>query len=164
MAHGVAVQTLPLMVRKKVAKRIAMRFPLNAVRIFGLRAAGYHVGRQVYVGEELQITDDLYTTVCRLTIGDRTAIAPRVSIILTSSPNHSRLGKQIGKISGQVWVGADAWIGAGAIILPNVSIGEAAIVGAGSVVTKDVPPHTVVAGNPARLLRSIEQRTASPRT
>ena len=49
-----------------------------------------------------------------------------------------------------------AWIGAGAIILPGVTIGEYSIVGAGSVVTKDVKPHTVVAGNPAKVIRKIE--------
>ena len=51
-----------------------------------------------------------------------------------------------------------ASIGSGAVILCNVTIGERAIVGAGSVVTKDVPPHTIVAGNPARLIRRLERR------
>lgn len=50
-----------------------------------------------------------------------------------------------------------ASIGSGAVILSNITIGEGAIVGAGSVVTKDVPPYTIVAGNPARVLRRIEQ-------
>jgi acetyltransferase-like isoleucine patch superfamily enzyme len=155
MAHRFALQTLPLMVRKKFAKWVAKRFPLNAVRVFGLRAAGYHVGRQVYIGTELHVTDDLDNAASYLTIGDRTAIAQRVLIILASDPNQSRLSEHIGKVAGRVCVEADAWIGAGAIILPNITIGEAAIIGAGSVVTRDVPPHTVVAGNPARPLRSM---------
>ena len=50
----------------------------------------------------------------------------------------------------------DAWIGAGAIILPGVTIHKGAIVGAGSVVTKDVPPYSIVAGNPARVIRQID--------
>ena len=54
---------------------------------------------------------------------------------------------------GGIKVGHDVWIGKRAIILPNVSIGSGAIVGAGSVVTKDVPPYAVAAGNPARIIR-----------
>jgi len=52
-----------------------------------------------------------------------------------------------------------AWIGAGAIILPNVTIGERAVVGAGAVVTRDVPPYTVVAGVPAREIKKLSPKT-----
>jgi acetyltransferase-like isoleucine patch superfamily enzyme len=54
-----------------------------------------------------------------------------------------------------VMIGDKAWIGFNAIILPGVTVGEGAVVGAGSVVTKDVPPYTIVAGNPARIIREI---------
>lgn len=57
--------------------------------------------------------------------------------------------------SKPVHIGKRAWIGAGATILPGVTIGDNAVVGAGSVVTKDVEPDTIVAGNPARLIRRI---------
>jgi len=142
--------------RKKLAKAVAKSFPLNAVRISALRAAGYGVGRSVYLGSELHVTDELYSDQCSLTIGDRVAIAQRVLIILSSHPNNSRLREQTGVVNGSVTICDDAWIGAGAILLPNVTVGEQAIVAAGAIVTKDVPPHTVVAGNPARVLRSIE--------
>jgi acetyltransferase-like isoleucine patch superfamily enzyme len=133
---------------------VAKGFPLNAVRVGALRYAGYRVGRDVYVGEELHVTDDLERKDCGLVIGDRASIAQRVLIVLSSHPNESRLLEQVGAVQGSVSIGDDAWIGAGAIILPNVSIGERAIVGAGAVVTKDVPPGTVVIGNPARVLKS----------
>ena len=55
-----------------------------------------------------------------------------------------------------ITVGDHAWIGAGAIILPGVTIGAGAVVAAGSIVTRDVEPRTVVAGNPARFLRNID--------
>ena len=58
--------------------------------------------------------------------------------------------------SQPVLLKSGCWIGAGVIILPGVTIGENSVVGAGSVVTKDVPPATVVAGNPARIIRNIE--------
>ena len=163
------------MVRKKVFKLVAKYFPLNAVRVWALRRAGYQVGRHVYVGEELQITDDLAPPQRRmymgsglaapdqeplsrgtLHIGDRVSIAQRVTIILSSYPNWSRLCTEVETvIDGKVEIQSDAWIGAGAIILPNVTVGEQAVVGAGSVVTRDVRPRTVVAGNPAKVLREL---------
>ncbi|BBE16231.1 acetyltransferase [Aquipluma nitroreducens] len=63
--------------------------------------------------------------------------------------------KHIEPIKGTVILKNDCWIGAGAIILPNVSIGECSIVGAGSVVTKDVPDFTVVAGVPAVVIKKL---------
>ena len=57
-----------------------------------------------------------------------------------------------------VYIGANAWIGAGAVILPGVHIGENAVIGAGSIVTKDIPAGAVAAGNPCRVLRSTEEK------
>jgi acetyltransferase-like isoleucine patch superfamily enzyme len=142
-------------IRKKSAKWIAGSFPLNGVRVRALRSAGYRVGRSVYIGEGLHVTDELFTNVCSLSIGDRVAIAQRVIIVLASHPNESRLRKIVEPVFGHVTIQDDVWVGTGAIILPNVTIGEAAIVGAGAVVTKDVAPRTIVVGNPARPLKSI---------
>jgi acetyltransferase-like isoleucine patch superfamily enzyme len=143
-------------IRKKAAKWIAGSFPLNAVRVRALRAAGYSVGRSVYIGEGLHVTDELFTDTCSLSIGNRVAIAQRVMIVLASHPNESRLRTVVQSVFGHVAIGDDAWIGAAAIILPNVTIGAAAIVGAGAVVTKDVAPRTIVVGNPARPLKSVD--------
>jgi acetyltransferase-like isoleucine patch superfamily enzyme len=147
-------------VRKRVLKGIAKAFPLNAVRVRALRAAGYDVGRDVYVGTELHVTDLLFEDLCRFEIGDRVAIAQRVLVILSSDPNESRLRDSFPAIRGAVTICDDAWIGAGAILLPNVTVGECAVVAAGAVVTKDVLPRTVVAGNPATFLRSLEPSPA----
>jgi len=140
----------------RALKGIAKGFPLNGVRVRALRGAGYSVGSKVYVGTELHITDDLYVKRCKLTIGDRVAIAQRVLILLSSHANESRVAAYIQPVHGSVSIDDDAWIGAGAILLPNVSIGEQSVVAAGAVVTKDVPPRTIVAGNPARVLRTLE--------
>jgi acetyltransferase-like isoleucine patch superfamily enzyme len=156
MALGGAVIRLGNMARKKVFKRMAQGFPLNRVRVWALRRAGYHVGKQVYLGEEFFVVDELDTNVCELSIGDRVAIAPRVLVVLASYPNNSRLRDELGDTLGSVTIGADAWIGAGAILLPNVSIGEQAIVATGAVVHGDVPARVVVGGVPARLIRSLD--------
>ena len=59
-------------------------------------------------------------------------------------------------IEKPIIIGKNVWIGTGAIILPGITLGDHAIIGAGSVVTKDVPPETIVVGNPAKYLRKVE--------
>jgi acetyltransferase-like isoleucine patch superfamily enzyme len=145
-------------VHKRACKGIAKGFPLNAVRVSALRAAGYAVGRDVYVGTEFHVVDDLFTNGSRLSIGDRVAIAQRVLVLLSSHANNSRVGNHLPPVLGAVTIRDDAWIGAGAVLLPNVTVGEQAVVGAGSIVTKDVPDGAMVAGNPARLLRMVDGR------
>jgi maltose O-acetyltransferase len=147
---------IPKAVFKKAVKFLAENFPLNCVRVWALRSAGYHIGKLVYIGEDLHITDELDNYSCSLVIGDRVAIAPDVILILASYPNYSKLRHKVNTALGKITICDDAWIGAGAIIFPNVLIGEQAIVGAGSVVTKDVPARAIVVGNPARLLRMID--------
>lgn len=86
-----------------------------------------------------------------ITIDDGAMIAANVQII---SNNHDLYERQIITCK-PVHIGKNAWIGAGATILPGVTIGDNAVVGAASVVTRDVAPDTVVAGNPARFVRRI---------
>ena len=90
-------------------------------------------------------------------IGDRVAIAPNVTIITSSSPERSKLNEYHLARYEKVIIENDAWIGAGVIILPGVRIGEGAICGAGAVITKDVPPYTIVAGVPARVIRRLNK-------
>lgn len=108
---------------------------------------GYNIslGKGVFLNFNCVILD-----VVKVAIGDRTQIGPGVQILTADHPRdpaQRRAGLEFGR---PVVVGADVWIGGGAIVLPGVTIGDGAIVGAGAVVTRDVRPGATVVGNPAR--------------
>lgn len=89
--------------------------------------------------------------VVEVTIGDRTQIGPCVQILTADHPRDAA-GRASGLEFGRpIRIGRNVWIGGGAIILPGVSVGDDALIGAGSVVTRDVPSGATAAGNPARL-------------
>lgn len=141
---------------KRILKTLARHAPGSGLRVALLRACGYRIGVETYIAEDLIVTEILEDNSDKLLIGNRVAIAPRVTFVTSSDPNNSRLSPAFVKpIRGKIVVADDAWIGAGAIVLPNVTIGEYAIVGAGAVVTEDVPPYTVVAGVPAKVVRRL---------
>ncbi|MFZ6036592.1 MAG: acyltransferase [Patescibacteria group bacterium] len=85
-----------------------------------------------------------------ITFGDDVLFGPGVKII---SGNHGFVARHAITVAPPIRIGSRVWIGANAIILPGVEIGDDSIVGAGSVVTHSFPEHSVIAGNPARLLR-----------
>ena len=142
--------------RKRICKLGGRFLPSLGMRIRCLRAAGVTIGKDVYIGDDLIVTEILEDRQPCLTIGDRASIAQRVTIVTASDPNYSRLYDHVKIIRGKVEIKDDAWIGAGAIILPNVTIGRGAIVAAGAVVTKDVPDLTVVGGVPAKTIKTLD--------
>lgn len=143
-------------IKHKIFNLIFSGFPVNSVRIFGLKLVGSIVGEKVYLGSSFLIITDKSEKDSRVIIGDRVSIAPRVTAILVSGSNNSKLKSVIPWKRGSVVIKDDAWIGVGTIIYPNIVIGEGAIVTAGSVVTKDVEPFTMVGGVPAKIIKKIE--------
>lgn len=119
--------------------------PLTAVRPHMVK-----IGRNVVV-----MPGCLMMSAGGITIDDGAMIAANVQLI---SNNHDLYERQVITCK-PVHIGKKAWIGAGATILPGVTVGDNAVVGAASVVTKDVAPWTIVAGNPARLIKSIPPQT-----
>jgi len=113
-------------------------------------------GTNIYLGENVYLNFDcVILDVCEVRLGNFIFIAPGVHIYTATHPLEADLRRhqEFGK---PVTIGSDVWIGGKAIICPGVTIGDSSVIGAGSVVTKDVPAGVVVAGNPARVIREIE--------
>jgi maltose O-acetyltransferase len=94
--------------------------------------------------------------VCQVRIGDYTLFGPAVQILTPLHPLNAALRRhqEFGK---PVEIGSDVWVGGGALILPGVRIGSRAVIGAGSVVTRDIPDGVFAAGNPCRVIREIAE-------
>jgi maltose O-acetyltransferase len=108
-------------------------------------------GFNIYIGERVFLNFNcVLLDVTPIRIGDGSQIGPGVHIYAADHPRDPavrRAGLEYGR---PVTIGANVWIGGGAILLPGITVGDDAIVGAGSVVTRDVPPGVTVVGNPAR--------------
>jgi maltose O-acetyltransferase len=112
--------------------------------------ANLHIAERAYLGPQILI--DLASQV---EIGAETVLGPRVSIYTHGDVGERMLARFMPREEGPVRLEKGCWIGAGSIILPNVTVGECAVVAAGAVVTSDVPPFTIVAGVPARPIRKL---------
>jgi maltose O-acetyltransferase len=106
-----------------------------------------HLGEHVFLNFGCVLLD-----VAVIEIGDRTQIGPNVQILTADHPRDPRLRETGVECGIPVKIGRNVWIGGGAIILPGVTVGDDAIIGAGAVVTRNVPDGATVAGNPARVL------------
>lgn len=114
-------------------------------------------GENIFIGEEffanfnLTILDE-----AEVRIGDNVFIGPNVSIYTACHPLDAPSRNTLVEWAEPVTIGNNVWIGGSATILPGVTIGDNTVIGAGSVVTKDIPANSVAAGNPARVIKTIE--------
>ena len=142
-------------------KWLASNHPDPEIRVTFFRYTGIKIGNSTFINPNVIVVDDRFSTDAKVKIGDRVAVSPGVIFISSSSPNNSMLSNnnyvrdRLIKTENII-VENDAWIGAGAIIMPGVKIGMGSIVGAGAVVTKDVPDMAIVAGVPARIIKKID--------
>lgn len=113
---------------------------------------GHHVhfGSGVYANSNLTIVDDGHVYV-----GDKVMFGPNVVIATANHPIEPELRAKGLQYNKDVFIGENAWIGAGVVIVPGVHIGKNVVIGAGSVVTKDIPDNVVAVGNPCRILREV---------
>ena len=109
-----------------------------------------HVGARTFANFGLVALD-----VAKIAIGDDVQFGPNVQLLTPTHPTDAKLRRSKWEAARPITIADNAWLGGGAIVLAGVSIGENAIVGAGAVATKDVPPNTLVVGNPARVVRSL---------
>lgn len=107
------------------------------------------LGERVFFNFNCVILD-----VCRVRIGDFTLFGPAVQILTPLHPFDAAL-RRVQEYGKPITIGSDVWVGGGALILPGVTIGSRTIIGAGSVVTRDIPDGVMAVGNPCRVIRAI---------
>src|SRR6056297_2861399 len=104
----------------KIGKSIAKNFPYNKMRVLGLKMCGFSVGNKVFIGEDLIVASIISEKSCNLIIGDRVAIGPRATLLLSSDANWSKLMEKIKHVKSTIILEDDCWLGAGVIIMPGV--------------------------------------------
>lgn len=144
------------------------RFRSNIYRVLGARiAVDAHISECIIVGDptflEMHAHSEINTgcfivAKAPVIIGENSTLAYQVSLFTSAYPNGpwNKLAKIYPKVREGISIGRDVWIGARAVILPGVNIGDFSIVAAGAVVTKDVPSGVLVAGCPATIKRKLK--------
>ena len=107
------------------------------------------LGKRVFFNFNCVVLD-----VCAVRIGDFTLFGPSVQIYTATHPIEAEL-RRTREFAKPVTIGSDVWVGGAAIILPGVTIGDRCVIGAGSVVTRDIPDDVFAAGNPCRVIRPV---------
>ncbi|MGL5280760.1 MAG: sugar O-acetyltransferase [Plesiomonas shigelloides] len=112
-----------------------------------------HLGHHVYANFNLTLVDDTH-----IYIGDHVMIGPNVTLATAGHPIDPEYRKRLAQFNLPVRIGNNVWIGAGCVVLPGVTIGENSVIGAGSIVTRDIPANVVAFGNPCAVVRPISER------
>lgn len=112
-----------------------------------------HWGNDVYANFNLTMVDDTH-----IYVGDNTMFGPNVILATAGHPILPQLREMGYQYNAPIHIGKNCWLGAGVIVLPGITIGDNTVIGAGSVVTKDIEPNVVAVGNPCRVLRQINDK------
>ena len=112
-----------------------------------------HFGKGVYANFNLTCVDDTH-----IYVGDHTMFGPNVTLATAGHPILPALREKAYQYNMPVKIGRNCWLGAGVVVLPGVTIGDNTVIGAGSIVTKDIPANVVAVGNPCKVLRPIGER------
>ena len=109
-----------------------------------------HFGKGVYANFNLTLVDDTH-----IYVGDHTMLGPNVVLATAGHPILPELRPDAYQFNLPIHIGKNCWLGAGVIVLPGITIGDNSVIGAGSIVTKDIPANVVAVGNPCKVLREI---------
>lgn len=109
-----------------------------------------HFGDYVYANFNLTLVDDTH-----IYVDSYTMFGPNVTVATAGHPIYPALRKAMYQYNMPVRIGRNCWIGANTVILPGITIGDNVVIGAGSVVTKDIPSNVVAVGNPCKILREV---------
>lgn len=145
---------------KKIIRWIGIHHPDNKTRKIFFRLTNVEIGEDTVINPNFVVSDGYLPL---LKIGKRVAISPNVTVVCESAPNNSEI-QQIEYVKNnlicdkEIIIEDDVWIGSNSVLLPGVRIGKGAIIGAGAVVSKDVPPYSIVAGVPAKVIRYIKKK------
>ena len=112
-----------------------------------------HLGKGVYANFGLTLVDDTH-----IHIGDHTMLGPNVVLAAGGHPILPELRERGMQFNMPIRIGRNCWLGAGVVVVPGVTIGDNTVIGAGSVVTRDIPANVVAVGNPCRVLRPIGEK------
>lgn len=112
-----------------------------------------HFGKNIYCNFGVTMVDDTH-----IYVGDYTMFGPHVTVATAGHPIAPELREMAYQYNMSVHIGKNCWLGAGVIVLPGITIGDNVVIGAGSVVTKDIPDNVVAVGNPCRVLREVSDR------
>ena len=142
--------------REKLLKEMFMEIGENCYIEPPLHAnwGGKHVhfGKNVYANFGLTLVDDTH-----IFVGDGVMFGPNCVIATAGHPILPQLREKQYQFNHPVHIGRNCWLGAGVLVMPGVTIGENSVIGAGSVVTKDIPANTIAVGNPCKVLREINE-------
>ncbi len=111
-----------------------------------------HFGKNVYANFNLTMVDDTH-----IYVGDCTMFGPNCVIATAGHPILPELREKAYQYNMPVHIGRNCWLGAGVLVMPGITIGDNSVIGAGSVVTKDIPANVIAVGNPCRVLREINE-------
>lgn len=111
-----------------------------------------HFGNKVYANFNLTLIDDTH-----IYVGDYTLFGPNVTVATAGHPIVPDLRRRGYQYNAPVTIGKNCWIGSGVIILPGVTIGDDTVIGAGSVVARDIPSGVIALGNPCKVVREVNE-------
>lgn len=144
----------PFFIARYFLRVLGSLIPPTFLKNFFYRCGGVRIGREVFIGESVYFVDGFVNGL--IDLHDEAVLSPKAVLVAMAVPYKSFIQKEYAVVkTGKVTIQKGAWLGVGCVILPGVTVGHGAIVGANAVVTADVPPLEVWAGNPARFIKKV---------